>query len=63
MKALIGLVLLDLLAACSHQARKVDCDKHLMAINLPTLVVKSATMPAVSTTSSAPAPSAKPDTP
>jgi hypothetical protein len=63
MKALIGLVLLCLLAACSHQARKVDCDKHLTAINPPTAVVKPATTPEVSTTSSMPAISAKPETP
>jgi hypothetical protein len=63
MKALIGLVLLCLVAACSHQARKVDCDRHLTAINPPTPVVKAATTSAVSATSSAPASGAKPETP
>jgi uncharacterized lipoprotein len=63
MKALIGLVLLCLLAACSHQARKVDCDKRLTAINPPTPVVKPTATPAVSTTLSAPASGAKPETP
>jgi hypothetical protein len=48
MKARILLVLLPLVGACSHQARKVDCEEHLTAINPPTPVVKApATLPPV----------------
>jgi hypothetical protein len=45
MKTWILLVLLPLMGACSHQARKVDCEEHLTAINPPTPVVKSAATP------------------
>ena len=41
-KGTVGLILLGALVACSHQAKKVDCDKHLVAINPPTPVVKPA---------------------
>lgn len=40
MRAVPGLLLLAILTACAHQAKKVDCDKHLTAINPPTPVVK-----------------------
>lgn len=40
MRTLPYLLLLTILTACSHQAKKVDCDKHLTAINPPTPVVK-----------------------
>jgi hypothetical protein len=40
MKPIIGLLLLGILTACAHQAKKVDCDKHLSAINAPMPVVK-----------------------
>ena len=36
------IVLLLVLAACTHGARKVDCEAHLTAINPPTPVLKSA---------------------
>jgi hypothetical protein len=49
MKAIIALVLLPLMGACSHQARTVDCEEHLTAINPPTPVVKSANTPAAPT--------------
>lgn len=45
MKALILLVVLCLLSACSHQARKVDCEGRLTAINPPTPLVKAALTP------------------
>jgi hypothetical protein len=45
MKTPIFLVVICLLGACSHQARKVDCEEHLTAINPPTPVVKSAATP------------------
>ena len=38
-------LLLSILTACSHQAKKVDCDKHLSAINPPTPVVRSDATP------------------
>jgi hypothetical protein len=41
MKAFTGLLLLAILTACAHQAKKVDCDKHLTAINPPTPVMKA----------------------
>jgi hypothetical protein len=41
MRTLPHVLLLTILAACSHQAKKVDCDKHLTAINPPTPVVKA----------------------
>ena len=40
MKGFINLMLALVLAACSHQAKKVDCDRHLEAINPPNPVVK-----------------------
>jgi hypothetical protein len=39
------LLLLSILSACSHQAKKVDCDNHLIAINPPTPVAKPNTAP------------------
>lgn len=39
-KAVLGFLLLTSLTACAHQAKKVDCDQHLVAINPPTPVVK-----------------------
>jgi hypothetical protein len=39
-RAIPCLVLLCLLSACSHQAKKVDCEKHLEAINPPIPVLK-----------------------
>jgi len=45
MKTPIFLVVICLLGACSHQARKVDCEEHLTAINPPTPVVKSDATP------------------
>jgi hypothetical protein len=45
MKGPIWLVAFCLLGACSHQARKVDCEAHLTAINPPTPLVKAATTP------------------
>jgi len=41
MKTLPCLLLLSILTACSHQAKKVDCDKRLSAINPPTPVLKA----------------------
>jgi hypothetical protein len=41
MKALSWFLLLAFLTACAHQAKKVDCDRHLVAINPPTPVVKA----------------------
>jgi hypothetical protein len=32
------MILLGAMVACSHIARKVDCDKHLEAINPPAAV-------------------------
>jgi hypothetical protein len=43
MRALRYVLLLTILGACSHQAKKVDCDKHLIAINPPTPVAKPIT--------------------
>jgi len=40
MRAFRYLLLLSVLTACSHQAKKVVCDKHLVAINPPTPVAK-----------------------
>lgn len=60
MKAPIFLVVLSLLGACSHQARKVDCEEHLTAINPPTPVVKAITTPTAPT---APTAASKPVTP
>ena len=37
---LCSLLLLSVLSACSHQAKKVDCDRRLVPINAPTPVVK-----------------------
>jgi hypothetical protein len=34
-------VLLLILTACTHGARRVDCEAHLTAINPPTPVVKA----------------------
>jgi hypothetical protein len=45
MKIWILPVLLALMGACSHQARKVDCEEHLTAINPPTPIVKVTTVP------------------
>ena len=53
----IRLAALCFLTACSHQARKVDCDGHLTAINPPTPVVKPAA--AAPTTPTVPTPSAE----
>jgi hypothetical protein len=41
MKVVPLLFLACVLSACAHQAKKVDCDKHLQAINPPTPVLKS----------------------
>jgi hypothetical protein len=57
MKTGILLVLLPLVGACSHQARTVDCDEHLTAINVPTSIVQTAKTP------TAPAITTKPETP
>jgi hypothetical protein len=38
MKIFAMAILLGAMAACSHNARKVDCDKHLEAINPPAAV-------------------------
>ena len=59
MKAPIGIVVLYLLAACSHQARKVDCEGRLTTINPPAPVVKQPLAPAASTTPAVPTPNAK----
>ena len=40
LKAILGVILLATLSACAHHAKKVDCDKHLTAINPPTPVGK-----------------------
>ncbi len=45
MKIITRLVLLSLLTGCSHEAKKVDCDAHVTAINSPTPVVKSDAIP------------------
>jgi hypothetical protein len=42
MRALF-LLLLVVLTACTHGARKVDCEAHLTAINPPTPGVRPAT--------------------
>lgn len=42
MRRICPLFLLLFLGACAHQLRKVDCDKHLTAINPPTPMVKPA---------------------
>ncbi len=39
------LVLLLTLTACSHAARKVECDGHLTPINPPTAVAPAAKTP------------------
>jgi hypothetical protein len=49
MKTQILLVLLPLMGGCSHEARRVDCEKHLSAINPPTPVVKATGTPAAPT--------------
>jgi hypothetical protein len=54
MKTRILIALLPLMGACSHEARRVDCEKHLTAINQPTPVVKSATAPTPETKPEAP---------
>jgi hypothetical protein len=36
------IVLLLILTACTHGARKMDCGAHLSAINAPTPVIKAA---------------------
>jgi outer membrane murein-binding lipoprotein Lpp len=41
MKIIAGLALLSLLAGCSHEAKKVDCDAYVTAINAPTPVLKT----------------------
>jgi hypothetical protein len=38
----LSLAVLLIVSACSHGARKVDCEARLTAINPPTPVVKSA---------------------
>jgi hypothetical protein len=43
MKVIAGFALLLLITGCSHEAKKVDCDAHVTAINPPTPVVKSDT--------------------
>jgi hypothetical protein len=45
MKALLGMVAFSLLTACAHHAKKVDCDKHLVAINPPAAAVKPDSTP------------------
>jgi hypothetical protein len=40
MKILLGVLILCLLA-CTHAARKVDCEAHLTAINPPTPAAKT----------------------
>lgn len=45
MRILGILLLLSVLSACSHQAKKVDCDKHLVPVNPPTPVVKPDPVP------------------
>lgn len=45
MKGILALWLTVLLAACAHQAKKVDCTAHLEAINSPNPVVKPETTP------------------
>jgi hypothetical protein len=45
MKTRISFVLLLLMGACSHQARQVDCEERLTAINPPTPIVKATTVP------------------
>jgi hypothetical protein len=57
MKAQILFVFLLLMGACSQQARKVDCQEHLTAINPPAPVVKAIS------TSAAPTPETKPEIP
>lgn len=40
MRAIVGLLALATLSACAHHAKKVDCDKHLTAINPAAPVAK-----------------------
>jgi hypothetical protein len=40
MRILLGVLAL-VLSACTHGARKVDCEAHLTAINAPTPAAKS----------------------
>ena len=40
MKGVISGLLLCLLAGCHHQARRVDCDRHLEPINAPAPALK-----------------------
>ncbi len=46
MKTIGPVFVLLLVGACAHQAKKVDCDAHLTAINPPTPVIKPAVPPA-----------------
>ena len=39
-KTMSPLIVLLVLGACAHQPLKIDCDKHLTAINPPTPIVK-----------------------
>jgi hypothetical protein len=49
MKTIWFLFVLLGLSACAHHPVKVDCDKHLTAINPPTPIAKT-TSPAASST-------------
>ena len=49
MKTRLLFVLFPLMGACSPQARKVDCEEHLTAINAPTPIVKATTAPPTAT--------------
>jgi hypothetical protein len=63
MKAPIVVFVLGFLVGCSHQARRVDCDGHLTAINPPNPVVAPASAPVVPRTPAAPATAIEPETP
>jgi hypothetical protein len=63
MRVPIGVAMLCVVTACSHQALKVDCDRHLTAINPPMPVVKPATTSAESMTPIVPKPGVKPEVP
>jgi hypothetical protein len=39
---LVQWMLILILAGCSHQPKRVECDQHLVPINLPAPVVKEA---------------------
>ena len=46
MKSVTLGLLLCLLAGCHHQARRVDCDRHMEPINAPVPAVKEPQTPA-----------------